>query len=96
MELQNIRGEFKTIYTSSGNISSQSEDAEDIIGSVTMEYNDWDKRRPSKAILKEQNNQTKNNGYNAQGGRGAPSLPAQSIRICVFVSFPPSLCFWFL
>ena len=45
--------EFKTIYTSSGDISDDSESAEDIIGSITMEYNDWDKRRPSKLILKE-------------------------------------------
>tara|TARA_B100001123_G_scaffold448564_1_gene610205 strand:+ start:3110 stop:6508 length:3399 start_codon:yes stop_codon:yes gene_type:complete len=60
LKLQENKKEFKTIYTSSGNVSDQSEDAEDIIGSVTMEYNDWDKRRPSKAILKEIIDETKN------------------------------------
>ena len=59
LDLQNSRGEFKTIYTSSGNISDQSEDAEDIIGSVTMEYNDWNSRRPSKVILSEIIDKTK-------------------------------------
>ncbi len=53
LSIQEKRKEFKTIYTSSGNISDDSESAEDIIGSITMEYNEWDKRRPSKLILKE-------------------------------------------
>ncbi len=53
LKAQDKNNEFKTIYTSSGNISDDSESAEDIIGSITMEYNDWDKRRPSKLILKE-------------------------------------------
>ncbi len=53
LNIQTKRQEFKTIYTSSGNISDESESAEDIIGSITMEYNEWDKRRPSKLILKE-------------------------------------------
>ena len=57
LSIQNNRQEFKTVYTSSGNISDQSESAEDIIGSITMEYGDWDKRRPSKLILKEILNQ---------------------------------------
>ena len=53
LKVQDKNNEFKTIYTSSGDISDDSESAEDIIGSITMEYNDWDKRRPSKLILKE-------------------------------------------
>ena len=60
LDLQDRKKEFKTIYTSSGNISEESEDAEDIIGTVTMEYKDWDLRRPSKIILKEILDKTKN------------------------------------
>ena len=60
LKLQEEKNEFKTIYTSSGNIADQSEDAEDIIGFITMEYNDWDSRRPSKIILNEILSKSKN------------------------------------
>jgi multidrug efflux pump len=53
LDIQKNNNEFKNIYSVSGNISEQSEDSEDFIGSVSLEYEDLEKRRPSKIILKE-------------------------------------------
>ena len=41
------------MYSLSGNVSDQSEGSEDFIGSISLEYNDWNKRRPSLVILDE-------------------------------------------
>ena len=59
LKIQSKNNEFKTIYALSGNISDQSEASEDFIGSISLEYNDWDKRRKSKVILNEILNKTK-------------------------------------
>ncbi len=53
LKIQSKNKEFKNIYSLSGNISEQSEASEDFIGSISLEYNDWDKRRKSKVILAE-------------------------------------------
>ncbi len=53
LEKQNINNEFKNIYSLSGNVTEQSESSEDFIGSISLEYNDWNKRRKSKVILNE-------------------------------------------
>ena len=53
LDIQNRNNEFKNIYSLSGNVSAQSEASEDFIGSISLEYNDWDKRRKSKIILNE-------------------------------------------
>ena len=53
LDIQKSNNEFKNIYSISGNVSEQSEDSEDYIGSVSLEYVDLIKRRPSKIILKE-------------------------------------------
>tara|TARA_Y100000590_G_scaffold346065_1_gene396150 strand:- start:4627 stop:8022 length:3396 start_codon:yes stop_codon:yes gene_type:complete len=53
LDIQETNKEFKNIYSVSGNISDQSEDSEDFIGSVSLEYEDLENRRPSKIILKE-------------------------------------------
>ncbi|MDC0195031.1 efflux RND transporter permease subunit [Alphaproteobacteria bacterium] len=53
LKIQSKNNEFKNIYALSGNISDESESSEDFIGSISLEYNDWDKRRKSKIILKE-------------------------------------------
>jgi multidrug efflux pump len=53
LKLQSERQEFKNIYSLSGNVSEQSESSEDFIGSISLEYTDWDKRRKSKVILAE-------------------------------------------
>jgi len=59
LQIQNRNNEFKSIYSLSGNISEQSESSEDFIGSISLEYNDWNKRRPSLVILNEILNATK-------------------------------------
>ena len=53
LNIQSKNNEFKNIYALSGNISDQSEGSEDFIGSISLEYNDWDKRRKSTVILSE-------------------------------------------
>jgi len=53
LNIQSKNNEFKSIYALSGNISDQSEGSEDFIGSISLEYNDWDKRRKSIVILSE-------------------------------------------
>jgi len=59
LKIQSKNNEFKNIYALSGNISDQSEASEDFIGSISLEYNDWNKRRKSKVILNEILNKTK-------------------------------------
>jgi len=59
LNIQYKNNEFKNIYALSGNISDQSEASEDFIGSISLEYNDWDKRRKSRVILNEILNKTK-------------------------------------
>ncbi len=59
LQIQNRNNEFKSIYSLSGNVSEQSEASEDFIGSISLEYNDWNKRRPSLVILDEILNSTK-------------------------------------
>ena len=53
LDIQQKNNEFKNIYSISGNISDQSEDSEDFIGSISLEYKDLEERRLSKIILKE-------------------------------------------
>ena len=59
LKIQSKNQEFKNIYSLSGNVSEQSEASEDFIGSISLEYNDWDKRRKSKVILAEILNKAK-------------------------------------
>ena len=50
--------EFETIYTRTGS-EENSQEAEDIIGTITLEFVEWDKRRKAEIILKEIENRTK-------------------------------------
>jgi len=59
LKIQSKNNEFKNIYALSGDISDQSESSEDFIGSISLEYNDWDMRRKSQVILNEILNETK-------------------------------------
>ena len=59
LKIQDRNKEFKSIYSLSGNVSEQSEASVDFIGSISLEYNDWNKRRPSLIILEEIINATK-------------------------------------
>lgn len=76
LKIQSENQEFTNIYSLSGNVSEQSEGSEDFIGSISLEYNDWDKRRKSKVILAEILNKAKTiNGIKVesreqQGGPG--------------------------
>tara|TARA_R110002110_G_scaffold284986_1_gene499067 strand:- start:45188 stop:48562 length:3375 start_codon:yes stop_codon:yes gene_type:complete len=52
LELQAERGEFDSVYSKSGNPEQQQEDvAEDVIGTISVEFTDWDQRRPADVIL---------------------------------------------
>ena len=44
--------EFQTIYTRTGQ-EEDSREAEDIIGTISLEFTEWDKRRPASKILDE-------------------------------------------
>ena len=59
LDIQKSNNEFKNIYSVSGNISDQSEDSEDFICAISLEYDEIKKRRPSKIILKEIMEKTK-------------------------------------
>ncbi len=53
-ELQAERGEFHTVYgTTQANSGTRSDEAEDIIGTVNLEFVDWFKRRPANEILQD-------------------------------------------
>jgi len=52
LELQAERGEFDSVYSLSGNPDQQQEDvAEDVIGTISVEFTEWDQRRPADVIL---------------------------------------------
>ena len=53
LDIQSKNNEFKNIYALSGDISDQSETSEDFIGSISLEYNEWNMRRKSQIILNE-------------------------------------------
>ena len=48
------RGELKTVYSASGLINNRNTNAaEDVIGSIRLEFVEWDKRRPAREIYAE-------------------------------------------
>ncbi|MEL0145040.1 MAG: efflux RND transporter permease subunit, partial [Alphaproteobacteria bacterium] len=49
--LQNERSEFDSIYSLAGNLPIRDEEAEDVIGTINLEFAEWDKRRPADVIL---------------------------------------------
>ncbi len=52
LSVQAERGEFKTIYTTAGNLSSRDDDQqEDMIGRIQLEFVDWERRRKADDIL---------------------------------------------
>ena len=46
-------GEFKSVYTSAGNFQARDDEAEDIIGKITVEFTEWDERRHASEIKEE-------------------------------------------
>jgi multidrug efflux pump len=51
LQLQEERGEFDSIYSLSGNLRKRDEEAEDMIGTISLEFTDWDQRRAADIIL---------------------------------------------
>ena len=52
LDLQEEYGEFASIYTLAGNLQSQDDDqAEDLAGTISLEFADWGVRRPANDIL---------------------------------------------
>jgi multidrug efflux pump len=43
-------GEFKSVYVSSGNFPVRDEEAEDIVGKISIEFREWEQRRPAADI----------------------------------------------
>lgn len=51
LDIGSERGELKTVYVASGLIDNRSTNAaEDVIGSIRLEFVEWDKRRPARQI----------------------------------------------
>ena len=55
LDIQKNNNEFKNIYSISGNVSEQSEDSEDFIGSISLEYVEIGKQEAFKNNLKRNN-----------------------------------------
>ena len=53
LKLQMKNNEFESIYTTSGNVSNRRESSNDIIGFISIEFNDWDKRRKADVMISE-------------------------------------------
>ena len=47
------RGEFNTIYMVAGNLDNRGDDAEDVIGTLSLEFSHWRSRRKASEILAE-------------------------------------------
>ncbi len=60
-ELQREKGEFHFVYGSSqANAGTRGDEAEDVIGSVNLEFVDWFNRRPASVILQDIRERTAN------------------------------------
>jgi len=57
LALNEKHGEFKTVYTRTGK-DPQSQEAEDIIGTIALELADWDERRKAAEIFQEMSDVT--------------------------------------
>jgi multidrug efflux pump len=53
LNIQKNNDEFRSIYTTSGNVSNRQESSEDVIGFIDIEFADWDKRRKADLIIDE-------------------------------------------
>ena len=51
--IQKDNNEFRSIYTTSGNVSNRQESSEDVIGFIDIEFVDWDERRKADLIISE-------------------------------------------
>ena len=53
LAMQRTREEFNTIYMLAGNLDSKGDDPEDVIGTLSLEFGDWQTRRKATDILAE-------------------------------------------
>jgi len=53
LDLRAERGELASVYALAGNLPSRDDEAEDIIGTVNIEFGDWQRRRGADVILAE-------------------------------------------
>ena len=56
------RGEFDSVYTLTGNLENNDDVAEDIVGTIDLEFADWQLRRPADDILAEIKDRTRHLG----------------------------------
>ena len=53
LAMQRERGEFDTIYMLAGNLDNTGDDPEDVVGTLSLEFADWETRRTANEILAE-------------------------------------------
>ncbi|MDH5556079.1 MAG: efflux RND transporter permease subunit, partial [Alphaproteobacteria bacterium] len=53
LDIARERGEFTTVYTASGKRETRSEEAEDVVGTISLDFIEWNHRRPAREILAE-------------------------------------------
>jgi multidrug efflux pump len=51
LDIARERGEFTTVYTASGKREGGSEEAEDVVGTISLDFVEWNQRRPASEIL---------------------------------------------
>ncbi|MCK4866523.1 MAG: efflux RND transporter permease subunit, partial [Alphaproteobacteria bacterium] len=51
LDIADERGEFITVYTASGKREIRSEEAEDVVGTISLDFVEWNQRRPASVIL---------------------------------------------
>lgn len=51
LDIADERGEFVTVYTASGKREIRSEEAEDVVGTISLDFVEWNQRRPASEIL---------------------------------------------
>ncbi len=51
LDIADERGEFVTVYTASGKRENRSEEAEDVVGTISLDFVEWNQRRPASVIL---------------------------------------------
>lgn len=51
LDIARERGEFTTVYTASGKRKSRTEEAADVVGTISLDFVEWNRRRPASEIL---------------------------------------------
>jgi len=60
LDISQERGEFVSVYTTAGKLDNRGEEAEDIVGTIRLEFVNWEHRRPASAILDDIRRRTAN------------------------------------